>query len=118
TQSDTEVIPHAYEQYGDEFLTHLNGMFALALWDDHRRRLLLARDRAGKKPLVYAALRDGMVFASELQGLLAHPGLRRAADPEAIDAYLSFGYVPAPRTAFGGVAKLPPGHLLTWDHEH
>ncbi len=117
TRSDTEVIPHAYEEYGDDFVTHLNGMFAIALWDATRQRLVLARDRLGKKPLVYAPLRYGLVFASELQGLLRHPSLQREADPEAIDAYLSFGYVPAPRTAFRGVQKLLPGHLLTWDRE-
>ena len=118
TRTDTEVVVHGYEEFGDEVLTHLNGMYALALWDANRERLLLARDRVGKKPLVYAPLRDGLVFASELQGLLQHPDVVRKTDLGAIDAYFSFGYVPAPRTAFEGVLKLLPGHFLTWDREH
>src|SRR5262249_9674850 len=84
SQGGTEVGAPAYGEYGDQSVTHLNGMFALALWDAKGQRLLLARDRLGKKPLVYAPTRDGLVFASELQGLLRHPGLRRDVDRGAI----------------------------------
>jgi asparagine synthase (glutamine-hydrolysing) len=113
THSDTEVIVHAYEQYGPDCVNHLRGMFAFALWDGGRQTLLLARDRVGKKPLFYATAGDEFVFASELQGLLRHPGIRREADPTALDEYLTYGYVPAPRSAFRGVFKLPPAHYLT-----
>src|SRR5438477_3045879 len=111
TRADTEVIPHAYEEWGPNFVDHLRGMFALAVWDARRRTLLLARDRLGKKPLVYAQDERRLVFASELQAM--HPALaQRRVDEEAISQYFAFGYVPAPRTAFAGVRKLRPGHVL------
>jgi asparagine synthase (glutamine-hydrolysing) len=113
THSDTEVLVHAYEQYGPECVRHLRGMFAFALWDGHRQTLLLARDRVGKKPLFYTTAGDEVVFASELQGLLRHPGVRRELDPTALDEYLTYGYVPAPRSGFRGIHKLPPAHYLT-----
>jgi asparagine synthase (glutamine-hydrolysing) len=115
TQSDTEVVVHAYEEYGVECLEHLWGMFALALWDTREHRLLLARDRLGKKPLVYYAdPHGGLAFASELQALLTHPAVPREVDPRAIDDYLTYLYVPAPNTAYRNLRKLPPGNRLVW----
>ena len=113
THSDTETIPHAYEEYGVDCPRHLRGMFAFALWDEQRRQLFLARDRVGKKPLYYTTTPEGsFAFASELKSLLAHPEVRREINPEALDAYLSFGYVPDPLSIFQGVYKLAPGHRL------
>lgn len=115
TASDTEVIVHAYEVWGVECVERLWGMFAFALWDSRAGRLLLARDRLGKKPLVYYHAPDGgLAFASELQSLLRHPRVPRRVDAVALDDYLTYLYVPAPRTAFADVAKLPPGHRLVW----
>src|ERR671938_1651032 len=92
-------------------------MFALAVWDQREQRLLLARDRLGKKPLVYHhAPAGGLAFASELHALLAHPAVPREVDPRAIDDYLTYLYVPSPTTAFRDVKKLPPGHRLVWQH--
>jgi asparagine synthase (glutamine-hydrolysing) len=113
TWSDTEVILHAYEEYGEACVLRLRGMFAFGLWDGNRRRLFLARDRVGKKPLFYAEAGGQFVFASELQALLQHPEVSRDLDLAAIDEYLTYGYIPAPRTAFRGVFKLPPAHALT-----
>jgi asparagine synthase (glutamine-hydrolysing) len=120
TQGDTEVIVHAYEEFGVECLEHLWGMFALAVWDSRRRLLLLARDRLGKKPLVYYAAPSGggLAFASELQALLAHPDVPRNVEPRAVDDYLTYLYVPAPSTAYRDIRKLPPGHCLTWQDGH
>jgi len=110
---DTPVLPHLYEEHGPSFVERLHGMFALALWDAPRNRLLLARDRLGKKPLLWTRLPDGtLTFASELKALLRLPELARDVDLEAIDAYLALQYVPGDRTAIRGVRKLPPGHLL------
>lgn len=113
TSSDTEVILHAYEQHGEACLSRFRGMFAFAIWDSNRKRLFLARDRVGKKPLFYVEADGQFVFASELQALLQHPGVSREPDLSAIDDYLTYGYVPAPSTAFRGVFKLPPAHHLT-----
>ncbi|MFL6334321.1 MAG: asparagine synthase (glutamine-hydrolyzing) [Pyrinomonadaceae bacterium] len=114
THSDTEAIVHAYEEFGDDCVLHLNGMFGFAIWDARARRLFVARDRAGEKPLYYAETPGGdFVFGSELKSLLEHPGVPRETDPEALDAYLSFGYVPDPLSIFRGVRKLPPGHSLS-----
>ena len=115
TRTDTEAVIYAYEQWGSGCLAHLRGMFAFGIWDRRRRRLFLARDRVGKKPLFYAQFGDLFFFASELQGLLANNEVPREVYPPAIDSYLSYGYVPAPHTAFKGVYKLPPAHYLTLD---
>jgi asparagine synthase (glutamine-hydrolysing) len=109
---DTPVIPHLYEEHGLGFAERLEGMFALALWDAGRERLVVARDRVGKKPLVYVQLADGsLAFASEVKALLRLPGLRIEPDPVQLDAYLALQYVPG-GTGLRGIEKLPPGHLL------
>jgi len=113
TQSDTEVIIHAYEEHGEACLEAMNGMFAFAIWDGPRRRLVLARDRLGIKPLYYARLPHCFIFGSELKALLAHPQLERRLDVTALNLYLSLEYVPTPYSIFSGVKKLPPGHFLT-----
>jgi asparagine synthase (glutamine-hydrolysing) len=115
SRTDTEVIVHAYEQWGADCLSRLRGMFAFAIWDAARRRLFVARDRTGKKPLFYTQAGDSFMFASELQGLLAAPQVPRRVNLAALDAYLSWGYVPAPHTAFKDVFKLPPAHYLMLD---
>jgi asparagine synthase (glutamine-hydrolysing) len=112
TRTDTEVLLHAYEQHGEACVNELRGMFAFAVWDRPRRTLFLARDRVGKKPLFYAQPDGQWVFASELQALLRHPGVSREVDRTALDDYLTYGYVPAPKTIFRGVHKLPPAHWL------
>jgi asparagine synthase (glutamine-hydrolysing) len=117
SRTDTEVLVHLYEEYGDELVHALEGMFAFAIWDAGRRRLLLARDRFGEKPLFYSE-RDGVLtFASELDAVLAGTGITLDPDPEAIDAFFVWGYVPGPRTIARGVRQLPPGHVLVWDAE-
>ena len=114
THSDTEAIVHAYEEYGEEVPKHLRGMFAFALWDENHQKLLLARDRVGKKPLLYSVVGRQIVFASEFQAILQHPDVSREVNEDAISHYLSFLCVPAPATAFSGVRKLEPGHVLIW----
>mgnify|MGYP000133981880 FL=1 len=113
TQSDTEVLTHGYEEWGDELPTHLNGMFAFALWDARRQHLLLARDHLGIKPLYYAELPGGLAFASELKALQSVDGWHREIDPLALDWLLATRYIPAPRSIYLGVRKLPPAHRLT-----
>jgi asparagine synthase (glutamine-hydrolysing) len=115
SHTDTEVIVHAYEQWGAECVKKLRGMFAFAIWDQQKRRLFLARDRVGKKPLYYADTGRCFAFASELQALLQNSELRREVDLEAVDSYLSWGYVPGPLTGFKNVLKLPPAHFLVLD---
>jgi len=112
TGSDCETILHLYAEHGDDFARHLNGMYAFALWDARRRRLLVGRDRLGVKPLYIH--RDGkrLVFASEAKAILALPGCRAELDPDALDSYMSLGYVPAPQSIFRGIEKLPPATLL------
>jgi asparagine synthase (glutamine-hydrolysing) len=118
TRSDTETIVHAYEEYGPSCLERLRGMFAFALWDARERTLFLARDRVGKKPLYYTLTPQGtLIFGSELKSLLEHPEVGREISPEALDAYLTFGYVPDPLCILRGINKLPPGHHLTFTHE-
>ncbi|MEP6657142.1 MAG: XrtA/PEP-CTERM system amidotransferase, partial [Betaproteobacteria bacterium] len=114
TRSDTEVIVHAWEAWGDRCVDRFRGMFAFALWDRNRETVFLARDRLGVKPLFYAMLPDGqLLFGSELKSLMVHPGLARDIDPCAVEEYFALGYVPEPRTIFTGAAKLPPAHTLT-----
>jgi asparagine synthase (glutamine-hydrolysing) len=112
SQTDSEVILYAYREYGVECINRLRGMFALAIWDQPHRRLLVARDRLGKKPLFYTSDSDGIAFASEPKAFLADPSFSPAANPEALSAYLTYQYVPAPMCAFAGVHKLPPAHYL------
>ena len=115
---DTPVLPHLYEESGHRFVERLHGMFALALWDASRQRLVLARDRLGKKPLLWTRLPDGtFAFASELKGLLRLPHLARDVDLGALDAYLALQYVPGDGTALRGVRKVPPGHVLVVEGE-
>lgn len=115
THSDTEVIVHLYEEHGDACVESLRGMFAFALWDAKRQRLLAARDRLGKKPLHYAVLRDRLLFASEMKSILVDPAVPREVDPVALDQYLTFEYVPGERTMFRAIRRVPPGHRLTWE---
>jgi asparagine synthase (glutamine-hydrolysing) len=115
TRCDTEIIPHLYEEYGDAFAEKLRGMFAIAVWDVRRRRAVLVRDRLGIKPLYYSTRGDTLYFASELKSLLASGGVDAAIDAEALELYLTLGFVPAPRTILTGVRKLPPGHRLVAD---
>jgi asparagine synthase (glutamine-hydrolysing) len=114
TASDTETLIHLYEDEGVDFLKHTNGMFALALWDSRHRQLVLARDRLGEKPLVYRIEPDRLLFASEIKSLLEVPGVPREIDPNSLDEYLCYQYVPHPRTIFRGIYKLPPGHFAVY----
>lgn len=114
TRSDTEVILHAYEEYGDACVERFNGMFAFGLWDGRKRRFFAARDRMGKKPFHYALRGDTLVFGSEIKALLKHPAVRVEITPATLARYLAFGYVPAPETIYDGVRKLPPGHCLEY----
>ena len=111
--SDTEVLPHLYEEYGDAMVRELNGMFAFALWDSRRRRLLIARDRFGEKPLYWGVFDKTLLFASEPKVLLAHPSVRPALNLNALRQYLSFDYIPAPLSIYEGINKLPAAHKLT-----
>ena len=111
--SDTEVLPHLYEEYGDNMVRELNGMFAFALWDSRKRRLLIARDRFGEKPLYWGVFDNTLLFASEPKVLLAHPSVKPALNLQALRQYLSFDYVPAPLSIYEGINKLPAAHKLT-----
>ena len=114
TDSDTETIVHAYDQYGTACPKHLRGMFAFAIWDERDKSLFIARDRVGKKPLLYAQTHDQLIFGSEFTALLTHPAISREVNYEAIHHYLSFISVPAPLTAYQSISKLEPGHWLLW----
>ena len=114
TNSDTEAVVAAYEQYGTECPKHLRGMFAFAIWDEHDKSLFLARDRVGKKPLLYAQTPDQLIFGSEFSALVLHPDVSRDVNQEALHYYLSFLCVPAPLTAYRAIRKLEPGHWLLW----
>ena len=116
TQSDTETIVHLYEDLGLHCFEHLNGMFALAIWDGHNERLVLARDRMGKKPLYYSIQNGRLVFASELKSLMTLPGIEREIDPGAIDLYLTYQYIPHPHSIYKGIHKLPPGHYAVYEN--
>lgn len=114
THTDTEVIVHGWEEWGEACVERFRGMFAFAIWDSNRRTLFLARDRIGIKPLYYAVLPNGrLIFGSELKALLAHPDLPRAIIPEAVEEFFAYGYIPEPRTLYRHAFKLPPGHTLT-----
>jgi asparagine synthase (glutamine-hydrolysing) len=115
-RSDTEILPHLYEDYGEDLVHVVEGMFALAIWDTRRERLLLARDRFGEKPLFYARRGSDLVFASELTALIEGLGSTPEIDPAALDAYFVLGYVPCDSgSILQGIRQLPPGHLLSWD---
>lgn len=113
TQTDTEIIPHLYQEYGEDFVDHLNGMFAIALWDSAKKKLILARDRFGEKPLYYGVFDGRLLYASEPKALLAHPSVKVELDLDAMRHYLSFDYVPAPQSIYKGISKLPAAHVLT-----
>jgi asparagine synthase (glutamine-hydrolysing) len=114
TNSDTEAIVHAYDQYGADCPNHLRGMFAFAIWDERTEGLFIARDRVGKKPLLYAQVNGQLIFGSEFSALLQHPDIPKDVDFEALNEYLSFMCVPAPRTAYQSIKKLEPGHSLRY----
>lgn len=119
TNADTETIIHAYEEYGTDCVARLHGMFSFAIWDGPRKRLLLARDKIGKKPLYYTRMDSGdLAFASEIKPLLCHPGVKRAADVQAMVDFLSVRYVPAPATLFANIYKVMPGHWLLYEDGH
>ncbi|MGB7067968.1 MAG: asparagine synthase (glutamine-hydrolyzing) [Pyrinomonadaceae bacterium] len=115
TNSDTEAIVHLYDEYGVDCLQHLRGMFALAIWDEREKSLFIARDRVGKKPLLYSHQLNGdLIFGSEFNAVLQHPSIGREVDYHAIDSYMSYLCVPAPQTAFKQIRKLEPGHWMRW----
>lgn len=114
THCDTEVLPHLYEEHGEDFVAHIDGMFAVAIWDDENQVGLLARDRTGKKPLYYCLHSGALYFASEIKALLRLPGFERRLNLEALHHYLSFKHVPHPLSIFRGISILPPAHLLTY----
>lgn len=116
TDTDTEVVPHLYDEYGEEFVDHLNGMFAIALWDLRLRKLIIARDRFGEKPLYYGVFGDNLYFASELKVLLTNPEIDLEIDLKAVQQYLSYDYVPAPRSIYKGINKLPAAYCLVWEN--
>jgi asparagine synthase (glutamine-hydrolysing) len=115
SRTDTETIIHLYEEKGVECVHDLRGMFAFAIWDENKKRLFCARDRAGKKPFVYAHTEDGLVFASEIKSLLRDPALKRNLDYSAIHHYLTYQYVPSPLSIFKDIKKLPPAHVLIYE---
>jgi asparagine synthase (glutamine-hydrolysing) len=115
TNSDTEAVLHLYEEEGPDCLRHLRGMFAFAIWDEVDKSLFIARDRVGKKPVLYSHQTNGdLIFGSEFQALLKHPAVSRDVDDDALNDYLSYLCVPAPKTAFKSIRKLEPGHWLRW----
>src|SRR5712664_3127578 len=114
TNSDTEAIIHAYDRYGADCPKHLRGMFAFAIWDERTEELFIARDRVGKKPLLYAQLNGEFVFGSEFSALLVHPTPSRHLEPDALHHYLSFMCAPPPLTVYRAIRKLEPGHSLKW----
>ena len=113
TQTDTEILPHLYEEYGEAMVDHLNGMFAFALWDKNRRKLIVARDRFGEKPLYYGTFAGKLIFASELKVLTANPAVKTETDLNSLRQYLSFDYVPAPFSIHKDIFKLPAAHMMT-----
>jgi len=114
THSDTEVIAHAYEEYKEECFKHFNGMFAIGIWDELNHRLILARDRLGKKPLYYCLTNETFIFASELKAILTYPNFQRKIDPLSLMKYLFYEFIPSPHTIFDEARKLPSGSYLIW----
>jgi asparagine synthase (glutamine-hydrolysing) len=112
TKSDTEILPHLYEEHGDALLEHVNGMYAFSLWDSRKEKLIIARDRFGEKPLYYGVFDGKLIYASELKSILAHPAVKTELDLDALRHYLSYDYVPAPMSIFKGISKLPAAHVL------
>jgi asparagine synthase (glutamine-hydrolysing) len=112
TKTDSEAIIHLYEEYGRDCVNHLRGMFAFAIWDEKNRKLLLARDRVGKKPLVYAMINGSFIFASEMKAILEWPGFKPSTNPEAIHYFVTYQYIPSPLTIFKEIQKLPPASVL------
>jgi asparagine synthase (glutamine-hydrolysing) len=113
TKSDTEILPHLYEEYGDEMLDHINGMYAFSLWDTRRKKLIIARDRFGEKPIYYGIFDGKLIWASEPKAMLAHPSVQPELDLNALRHYVSYDYVPAPMSIYKGIHKLPAAHVLT-----
>lgn len=113
TKSDTEILPHLYRKYGDDLLDHVNGMYAFSLWDSHRKKLIIARDRFGEKPLYYGIFDSKLIWASEPKAMLVHPAVKAELDLDALRHFLSFDYVPAPMSIYKGIYKLPAAHVLT-----
>ncbi|MEO7658897.1 MAG: asparagine synthase (glutamine-hydrolyzing) [Pyrinomonadaceae bacterium] len=113
TETDVEIVPHLYQIYGDDFVDHINGMFAISLWDARKKKLILARDRYGEKPLYYGVFDGKLIYASEPKALLAHPAIEPELNLAALRKYLSFDYVPAPDSIYKGISKLPAAHILT-----
>ena len=113
TNTDTEILPHLYEEYGEAMVEHLNGMFAFALWDKRKKKLLIARDRFGEKPLYYGVFEGKLIFASEPKVLLENPSVKTEINTDALRQFLSFDYVPAPASIYKNIYKLPAAHLLT-----
>jgi asparagine synthase (glutamine-hydrolysing) len=113
TQTDVEIVPHLYQIYGDDFVDHINGMFAISLWDAQKKKLILARDRFGEKPLYYGVFDGKLIYASEPKALHAHPAVTAELDLDAMRHYLSYDYVPAPHSIYKGIYKLPAAHILT-----
>lgn len=113
TKSDTEILPHLYEEYGEGLLEHVNGMYAFSLWDSRQKKLVIARDRFGEKPLYYGVFDGKLIWASEPKAILAHPSVKPELDLNALRHYVSFDYVPAPMSIFKGIHKLPAAHVLT-----
>jgi asparagine synthase (glutamine-hydrolysing) len=114
TESDTEVIVHSYEEYGEEFVRHLNGMYGIAIWDEKKEKLILLRDRIGIKPLYYYISNDSLLFATEIKAILKD-NIKREIDLQSLWNYLSYNYIPGPLTIFKGIRKLMPGHILIWE---
>jgi asparagine synthase (glutamine-hydrolysing) len=117
TKTDTEVLVHLYEEYGIDFVHQLNGMFAIGLWDRRKMRLILVRDRLGIKPLYYSVTSDGLAFGSEIKSLLKNPGQQKILDIVSLNQYLTYEYVPSPRTIYSGIKRLFPGHVLIYENE-
>ncbi|MBE9542773.1 MAG: asparagine synthetase B, partial [Proteobacteria bacterium] len=115
TNSDTEVIVHLYEEYGKDLVHHLRGMFAIAVWDIKNKRLLVARDRLGIKPLFYSVVGKNVIFGSEMKSILASGLVSRDMNHQAVDAYFTYTYIPAPLTIYKDINKLEPGNLMIID---